>query len=69
MFWLLTSLMLLAEPAKEHKEIYVAPPTINDPSLNSCQMSSKVDVEVAPLELEAPQLRFENNVSFKHHTK
>ena len=37
MFWLLTSLMLLAEPAKEHKEIYVAPPTINDPSLNEMQ--------------------------------
>ena len=38
MFWLITSL-LMAEPTNvdtmyRHKEIYVAPPTINDPELN-----------------------------------
>ena len=37
MFWLLTGLLFAQEPQttpEDHKEIYVAPPTMNDPSLN-----------------------------------
>tara|TARA_R110002110_G_scaffold91196_3_gene236952 strand:- start:957 stop:1535 length:579 start_codon:yes stop_codon:yes gene_type:complete len=40
MYWLITALALAQEPIfidKTHKEIYVAPPTINDPSLNKIQ--------------------------------
>jgi hypothetical protein len=36
MFWILTSLLLSAEP-KNQEKIYVAPPTIHDPSLNEYQ--------------------------------
>tara|TARA_Y100000593_G_C4310462_1_gene338092 strand:+ start:660 stop:1238 length:579 start_codon:yes stop_codon:yes gene_type:complete len=40
MYWLLTALALAQSPTAQreiHKEIYVAPPTINDPSLSEMQ--------------------------------
>ena len=40
MFWLMITLLMAQEPVTTeatHKEIYVAPPTINDPSLSEVQ--------------------------------
>jgi hypothetical protein len=37
MYWLVTSLMLAAEPIKETEKVFVAPPTIHDPLLNGYQ--------------------------------
>jgi len=37
MYWLMTSLMLAAEPIKEMERIYVAPPTIHDEVLQGYQ--------------------------------